>query len=197
MVISTRRMLAAAMATLLMAGPAAALTINEGSFGGDFSNAFGSPSAIPVQRDVVNGTLGAGDYDFLAFTGMIPGAQTVTFNFSSSALGTFLSAGTVNYSTSPFTSNTSGTNVGTFVLFDAGVIALRSQSLTLNLGSGFAGTLYLMLNLATGPNVNYSLSIPGNLPPAPVPLPATALLLLGAGAGLGALKRAKGRKSAA
>lgn len=192
----TKPVLAAALAVAALATPAVAATISESSFtGGDFSGAFASPTAIASGIDTVTGALGSGDRDFLSFTGMKTGAQTVTLSLT--ALGTGpLWTGGFRYSTTPFTSNTSGSLAGAIMMFNAPpVLVSMTQTLTFNLGATFGGTLFIALNQQKGSGISYSLSIPGNVPAA-VPLPATALLLGGAIAGLGASRR-KGKRTAA
>lgn len=162
-------MAAAACATLAL--PARAATITEGSFpGGDFSSAFASPTAIVNGYDVVTGSMGAGDYDFLHFTDMMPGAQTVTVNVTGpTGIGMYISRGTLRYSTTPFASRNAGTNVGSFLLSP---IFGTSQSFTFSLGPTFSGSLYLSLNVTMGPVMRYSVSVPGNIDLPGVPLPA-------------------------
>jgi hypothetical protein len=180
---------AVALAMTLLAAPAAAVTVTEGSFsGGDFSNAFGAPTTIVNGYDTVTGSLSSGDYDFLAFTGLAAGAQTITLNLTSTSAGFYFANGAMRYSATPFTSNASGTSAGTFTIFNFGFFSQTTQQLVLSLGPTFSGALYLALNLGGG-SAAYSLSAPGNAPVAPVPLPASALLLGGALAGIGALRR--------
>lgn len=175
------------------AAPANAATINEGT---DFSSTFNAPTSIANGFDTVTGTLGAGDRDFLSFTGLAAGAQTVTLNLTATG-GSTLWLGGFRYSTTPFTSNTSGTGAGSFFMYNFGIFgSSMTDTLSFSLGSTFAGTLYLALNLSSGAGASYSLSVPGNAPVAPVPLPATALLLGGALAGIGAVRR-KGKRAAA
>ena len=176
--------LAAALAVVALAGPVRSATITEGSFaGGDFSSSFAAPTGIANGYDTVTGSLGVGDRDYLSFTGLAPGAQTVTLSLAGSA-GLYLSLGTFRYSTTPFTSATSGTSAGNIFM-----LAFFSAPLSFNLGPSFAGSLYLGLNLTSGRALTYSLSVPGNAPIAPVPVPASALLLGAGVAGLGALRR--------
>lgn len=186
--------LAAALTVVTLAGPVWSATITEGSVsGGDFSGAFAAPTSITNGYDTITGSLGVGDRDFLSFTGLATGAQTVTLSLAGSA-GLYLSQGTFRYSTTPFTSNTSGTSAGNIFMF--AFFSAPTQTLSFNLGPSFAGSLYLGLNLTSGRALTYSLSVPGNAPVAPVPLPASALLLGGGVAGLGALRRRAKRTAA-
>lgn len=186
--------LAAALAAVALAGPVRSATITEGSFvGGDFSSTFGAPTGIANGYDTITGSLGVGDSDFLSFTGLAPGAQTVTLSLAGNA-GLYLSLGTFRYSTTPFTSATSGNSAGN--IFMLAFFSAPTQTLSFNLGPSFAGSLYLGLNLSFGRALTYSLSVPGNAPVAPVPLPASALLLGAGVAGLGALRRRTKRTAA-
>lgn len=184
------------LAIALGATPASAVTVNEGSFSGaDFSSDYASPSAIASGVTTINGTLGSGDSDFLSFTGMQTGAQTVTLNVAATGAGP-LWIGSILYSTTPFTSNSSGTIGGSMVMYNFPPLFVSlTQSLSFNLGATFGGTLFLALNQQMGSGFSYSIGVPGNVP-APVPLPAPVLLLGGAVAGLGVLRRKTGRAAA-
>lgn len=188
---------AAALGVALAVGASSvsATTVNEGSLsGGDFSSSFGSPTAIASGVGTVTGSLGANDRDFLSFTGMQTGAQSVTLNLTAIGAGPVWT-GSFLYSTTPFTSNTSGQFGGGIVMLNfAPFFVSMTQTLSFNLGATFGGTLFLAIHQQTGTGVSYSLDIPGNV--APVPLPATALLLGGAIAGLGASRR-RGKLAAA
>ena len=182
-----------ALMLMLAAAPVAATTIPEsGVGGGDFSNDWTSPTSIGFGFDHVQGTAGSSDYDYLVFTGMTPGAQTVSLSFNmplaSNPLG--LAGGTVQYGTVPFTSATGGSSAGGFFLTSYA----PTQMLTLNLGAGFGGTLYLGITALIGQNLGYSIGVPGNAPPPPVPLPASVGLLGGALAGFGAFGAARRSK---
>lgn len=176
------------------ASTAAAATISEGSFaGGDFSGTAMAPTAIAGGFDTVTGTIGGGDNDILAFTGMATGAQQVTLSFAApGGIGwSYISGGSVLYSTQPFRWDWDGTFAGSF----ATALWSPTSSVTINLGAGFAGSLYLAL-YSWGDISSYSISAPGNAAPAAVPLPAAGLLLGGAVAGVGALRR-RGKRAAA
>ncbi len=141
--------LVATFAVAAMAQASSAVTVNEGSFsGGDFSNGFSTPTNIVNGYDVITGSIASGDRDYLVFTGLASGAQTITLSFAGNA-GLYLSQGTVRYSTTPFTSNTSGTNPGNIFLL--ALFSAPTQTLSFNLGSSFAGSLYLGLSLTSGP----------------------------------------------
>ncbi|MCA0272869.1 MAG: VPLPA-CTERM sorting domain-containing protein [Proteobacteria bacterium] len=185
---------AAALGLAIAAGaaPAMAATINEGSFpGGDFSGSATAPTLIGNGFDTITGTIGSDD-DILAFTGMTSGAQQVTLSFAApnGIDWSYASGGSIYYSTQPFQWNWDGTFAGSFMT----ALWQPTSSVTINLGSGFAGALYLAL-YSWGNAGSYSIGVPGNAPPA-VPLPAPVLLLGGAIAGLGALRR-KAKRAAA
>lgn len=190
------RIAAAALAAVLMALPASAVTINEPSVaGGDFSDNWAAPSAIGFGYDIVNGQGSSSDPDYLVFTSMTPGAQSLSLTFTMPAgpnpLG--FAGGTVQYSFAPFTSATDGLSAGGYFLTSYA----PTQTLTLALGAGFAGTLYLGITTLIGNNIGYSITAAGNvLPASPVPLPASAALLaaaLAGAGGFGALRRSRRR----
>jgi hypothetical protein len=197
--ISVTPILAAVLAITLLAAPAAAVTINEGSFaGGDFSNAWASPTIIGNGYDTVTGATDGGytnNNDMLAFTGLAPGAQQVTLTFTApSGIGwSYIAGGSVLFSTQPFRWGWDGSYAGAFV----NSLSTPTSSVTINLDSSFGGALYLGI-YAWGQALGYSVSVPGNAPatPAPVPLPAAAGLLGGALAGLGALSRRRAKRAA-
>ena len=168
---------AALVAAGLAALPAGAATITELSLpGGDFSNSWSAPSLIGPGFDLVQGTGGANNYDILAFTGMAPGAQTVTLTFAApSGIGwSYAAGGNLLYSTQPFRWAWDGATAGVVSIGYAN----PSQTLSLALGPGFGGTLYLGLYFTYGQNLGYTVSLPGNAAPPPaVPLPASAWLL--------------------
>ncbi len=161
----------------LAAMPAGAATISELSQpGGNFSNSWTAPSVIGNGFDIVQGTGGANNYDILAFTGMAPGAQTVTLTFTApSGIGwSYAAGGNVLYSTQPFQWAWDGTTAGSVSIG----YATPTQTLSFNLGPGFGGALYLGLYFTYGQNLGYTVSLPGNAAPPPaVPLPASAWLL--------------------
>lgn len=185
---------AALVAAGLAALPAGAATITELSLpGGDFSNSWSAPSLIGPGFDLVQGTGGANNYDILAFTGMAPGAQTVTLTFAApSGIGwSYAAGGNLLYSTQPFRWAWDGATAGVVSIGYAN----PSQTLSLALGPGFGGTLYLGLYFTYGQNLGYTVSLPGNAAPPPaVPLPATAWLLASVlAAGATAARRVKRR----
>jgi hypothetical protein len=190
----TRGFRAALVAAGLAALPAGAATISELSLpGGDFSDSWAAPSVIGTGFDLVQGTGAANNFDILAFTGMAPGAQTVSLTFTApSGIGwSYAAGGNVLYSTQPFRWAWDGTTAGAVSIGYAN----PSQTLSLALGPGFGGTLYLGLYFTYGQDLGYAVSLPGNAAPPPaVPLPASAWLLGGAlAAGAGAARRARRR----
>ena len=185
-------------AALLLAGglaasPAVAATISELGFpGGDFSGSFSAPSVIGNGFDIVQGSGSANNYDLLAFTGLAAGAQTVTLDFAapSGIDWSYAAGGNVLYSTQPFNWAWDGTSAGNVSIGYAN----PTQSLSLALGPGLAGTLYLGLYFPYGQDLGYTISLPGNVAPPPaVPLPASAWLLGSALAAGAAARRARRR----
>jgi hypothetical protein len=176
--------------------PASAATINEGSFsGGDFSNKFKSPTLIGYGYDTVTGATDGGNgqnNDIFAFSSLNPGAQSLTLTFAAPTnIGlTFSSGGSIYYSTQPFGKNKGGTLAGSFSVD----FFSRTSSVYIPLASNFSGALYIGI-YGWGPSISYSVSVPGNAPPA-VPLPAAGLLLGGAVVGLGAFGRRRAKPAA-
>ena len=194
---SIKALALSAVAAVMMSVPSQGATVNEGTLG-DFSNNYATPTVIGNGFETVTGATSVGDLDFVQFSGLASGAQTVSVTFTPASLGTlFISSGTLRYSTQPFTSSTSGTSAGNFSIYDFGLFSSTTQTLSFNLDSSFNGSLFVSLSLALGSPVNYSISIPGNAYVAPVPLPASAALLLAGLGGVGAVSwRRKARRAA-
>lgn len=192
------RVAASVVLMLNWSAPAGAVTIQESSVpGGDFSNAWATPSVIGNGFDLVQGTGAGNNYDILALTGMTPGAQSVTLTFAapSGIDWSYAAGGSLLYSTTPFRWGWGwdGTNFGSVFLSYLTPV----QTVTLDLDQSFGGTLYLGLYFTFGQDIGYRISLPGNL--ASVPLPAGALLLSGALAAAGVVRgagRPKRRKAA-
>ncbi len=169
-----------------MAAPSHAATINESSvLGGDFSGLYLAPTVIRNGYDIVTGTVGTGDYDYLYFSGMRRGASTVSITLTAPP-GRYTAQGRVYYSTTPFTLTNQGTRAGNIRVTPG---QPGPQTITFNLGSSFAGSLYLSLNLSLGPVMRYSVYVPGNFGIPGVPVPAPVFMLGAAIAGLGAVSR--------
>ncbi|KMK67141.1 hypothetical protein [Puniceibacterium sp. IMCC21224] len=194
--LALRSVMFALVSIPLCALSVSASTVNETSVsGGDFSGDWQNFSIIESGATTVNGIWnGGGDHDFLAFTSLATGAQTVTLSFS--PIGpqgySYSAGGSVLWKTSPLQySAWEGTTLGN-VNFNHGNQS-TSQTLSLALDETFGGALYLQLYNNNG-TLQYSISAPGNaLGPASgsgdplvaaVPLPSAALLMFG---GLAAL----------
>lgn len=185
--------------TLLGAASASASTLLESSLpGGDFSGDWTNFTFVDQGVTTISGTWsGSNDYDFIAFTGLATGAQTITLTFTPIAplLDSFSGGGTVMWKDSALKwSAWEGSTLGAINLV-AG--SMDPQTLVLSLGASFAGTLFLQLYGTNSSPVAYNISAPGNaaeaaVPIGAVPLPAAAPLMVAglAGlAGLGALRR--------
>lgn len=177
--------------SIVMAVAAQAATINET----DFADGFASPdqnfnptyTQIGSGFDVVNGTLTRRNFDFIRFTSLNAGAQTVSLSFTLLApnanqrgqLGGEVRYSTVQ-STGPYTNNFSA---GTFDLQSGRNVdpALAAATLSFNLDDTFAGGDLFVNILPTYGNRTavYALGVPGNIPAA-IPLPPAGFLLLSA-----------------
>lgn len=168
------------------AGHAATLTeadLPSGSFGSSFDRL----TQVGAGFDTVAGTGSQNAYDNFVFTGLRPGAQTITLTFTAPAgIGPSYSAGgTVLYKTSAFAWGWDGTRLPTFQLDQR----TPSQTLALTLDERFTGNLYLALNFTHGSDLRYAISAPGNGlagTASPVPVPAGLALIATGIAALGA-----------
>lgn len=208
-----RRLLGAMVASVALASGASALTINESA--GDFSNNWLSPTQVGAGVTNISGTAARNDFEVFALSGLLPGAQTLTFDFSgvqSYVSGSFSAGGSILYSYTPFQFawdrdgsrnyavdyNSWTTGKGNKIKFhETGSL---TSSVSLTLASSFTGTLYLALAPTYGRTLAYSITLPAAPvappPPAPVPLPAAGALLATALVGLRLRLRRKSRKTA-
>lgn len=170
-----------------MAVPSHAATVAES---GDFSSNPLAPTRIQYGNDYVTGGIGTGDYDYLHFTSMNPGATTISITLTAPP-GRNVAQGRVYYSTTPFSLTNQGTRAGN-IRVNPGQPG--PQTITFNLGSSFAGSLYISLNLSLGPVMRYSVYVPGNIGIPGVPIPAPVLLLGAALAGMGAVSHRRRRR---
>jgi hypothetical protein len=185
--------------SLVIASAAGAATLSEAEVG-DFSGDFRAPTVIANGFDRVEGVWsGRNDHDLLAFTGLKPGAQTLTLRFAPiSPIGErehgFSAGGQVRWKTTPFQHSAwEGDKLGTVNVNHRnrhGVFAFA-----LHLAEDFGGRLWLGLFNTHG-SLAYTISAPGNaaapaapMPPAAVPLPGAAPLIVLALGALGAVVR--------
>ena len=195
----------AAAAALALGAPAAASTVHEGDLaGGSFSRSHASPTELAAGVTGVTGTGRASRDDFFVFTGLPTGAQTLTFTFSAEGgvNNSFSAGGHILTSFRPFRWEWDGTDHGSFGLNRH----KRTDTVTVRLGDGFAGTLFVGLYFTHGPTISYTVGTDATFPatqetaqtlPAEtdaigvVPLPGAGLMLLTAlgAAGLAARRR--------
>ena len=192
---------------LCFASAAQAATINEIDVAGGFSSNFATPTAIAVDTTTVNGTLSGGDFDFLHFTSLAAGAQSIILNFNladPNGLSGFQNAGgqvRVSETQPAFAFDGTRINPGaggndfelTYNPFNVGS-SVVTQTLSYSLDNSFAGGDFYVSILTTFSTQNFSFGLiaPGNaVTPSPVPVPAAGLLLLGALGGFAALRRRK------
>ena len=180
----------AALCALLFAAaqPAAAATVSEGDVaGGSFSGSYNDPTEIAPGVTTVTGTGSQNVFDFLVFTGLPAGAQTITFTFSPPEdYGYSYSAGGKLFvSTSPFNGLWSGTDLG---MFDVRYHQ-PSDSITIEFDDSFTGTLYVGLHFTHGKDLQYAITTDASYEDAPVvPVPGAGVLMLTGLAGVGALQ---------
>lgn len=187
------------LVSMSLACSAQAATLNESDFAGGFSSVQGNYTQVGFGFETINGTLSSNDFDFLQFTNLDAGAQTIslTFDFIDPASAPFFqnAGGTVRYSETFQNFAFNGTNAGNFQVSAGPFVNPTNNSTTLsfNLDNSFAGgPLFLHILPTFGVPFTYSANLTGNGggPIAPVPVPATGLMLLGALAfGLTAVRR--------
>ena len=192
----------AAAALITLSAPVSAATLTEADYGG-FSHNSGwvwgssasSSSEIGYGYTSVSGTGVSNQHDFLRFTGLPTGAQTVSISFGYVPDATSNNRDVSVY-WSPFVvCNWCGTGLGKFSMNAQN----PTRDYTLTLGDDFAGDLFLQLNFLSGTGIYYNITGSGfaamsdPTPPsgsAPaVPLPAGVWLGLSALAALGLLRR--------
>lgn len=188
-----RTLFIATLISLMTVNAASAATVNETDFAGGFSspNQFFNPTytSIGFGVDTINGTATANNFDFLRFTDLEAGAQTLTFNFAlqipAGQSNVFQNAGgqlyySENYLSGPY----NGTNAGTFAMArdPFNLPGTPTTTLSFTLANSFAGgDLFVNILPQFGQAFSYSLAITGNGGgPAPVPLPPAGALLLAA-----------------
>lgn len=177
------RLASALTLALALAAPAAASVVTEAD--GQFSRHWKDPTLIGAGVDTILGTAEKQNaHEFLALTGLKPGAQTLTFSFNApdSALSqdSYSAGGQVLWQAGPFQHAWAGTSAGSFQLSRW----TPESALEIVLGEDFEGPLHLGIYVTHGRDVSWSLvtaaadTAPvGGLPA--VPLPASALFVLG------------------
>lgn len=177
------------LVTLGLACGAQAATLNESDFAGGFSSVQGNYTQVGFGFETINGTLSNNDFDFLQFTNLDAGAQTISLTFDfinpGSATNFQNAGGTLRYSETFQNFAFNGTNAGSFQV-SAGPFepaSNNSTTLSFDLDNSFAGgPLFLHILPTFGVPFTYSANLTGNGggAVAPIPVPAPGLLLLGA-----------------
>lgn len=201
--VSLRCLLIPFLAFLCSASLATAATLNESDVGG-FSNSINGANGftqIAGGFDQIDGTLIRRESDFLRFTDLAAGAQTLTFNVNLlSTANNAQASGRLRYWTSepPGNAFTGGFDLPTFRLNGR---RNPSTSQSFSLSNDFVGGDLFVAVLSFSSNQDaytYSLGVPGNLGgPSQVPLPAAGWLLLAALGGAAWVSRRKNRANAA
>jgi hypothetical protein len=184
---SAMRFGAAVLLALGLSGAVSAATLSEADVsGGDFSG-WANPTTVAAGPTLITGTWGAqNDFDSLRFTGLTPGAQTITITFAPLVpIGptdwSFSAGGLIKWATDPFAHEDDGQSL-TWGFSLQHWNRDTVPSFTLTLADSFAGELYFNLKNTHGAGLlTWSIDAPGNAavvtPPASVPLPASGLLL--------------------
>lgn len=194
-----KKFLSAFFVSLCAASAVAAATINESDVPGGFgsNSQWFNPTytSISYGVDVVTGTATSNNFDFLRFTDLDAGAQSITFDFAvPNATGTVFTngGGQVYYSETYQSGPYNGTNAGGFNMFynPFNAFSTTTASLTFNLANSFAGGDLFVNILPQYGQFTYSVSLTGNGGlPAPVPVPAAGALMLAALGGLAFRRR--------
>jgi hypothetical protein len=178
---------------MTLVGAAQAATVNETDFGPNgFNVANGQPvSYTDIVRNIdgINGSVSQNQFDYLRFTSLDAGAQTISLTFDiliPPGNASFINGGgNVLYNEAPGNFAFDGTSAGTYQVSAGPFVPAANNSTTLsfNLDASFAGgPLFVHILPTFGGTVNYAVSLTGNGsgPIAPVPLPPAGVLLLSA-----------------
>ena len=174
--------------------PAGATTLNASDVPGGFSTSYLTPTVIGAGVTLVNATT-TGAPVVLEFNALPAGAQTLSFTFSiPSSIGvqgpsngwTYANAGgTLYYKTgTPFLYSAYEGAQLNYAMNNTSLTSF-TDTVTLALGSSFAGPLYISLPASWGSSVSLALAAPSNAiaapptvsVPAPVPIPRGAAML--------------------
>jgi hypothetical protein len=178
----------AGVVALAIGLPARAATLNASDVPGGFSTSYLNPTVIGAGITQINAST-TGAPIVLEFNALPAGAQTLSFTFSiPSSVGvqgpsngwTYANAGgTLYYKTgTPFLYSAYEGAQLSYAMNNTSLTSF-TDTVTLALGSSFAGPLYISLPASWGAPVSLSLAAPSNAiaAPAPVPLPPGAALL--------------------
>lgn len=144
--------------------PGASVFLESDVPSGAFSEDFANPTPVPPGNDLVAGTGQANAHDMLVLTDLPIGAQTLQLDFCypDGSPANFWAGGSVYFKTSPFDWNWNGTPAGNFALAPS----TPTDSVTIDLGSDFEGTLYLALYFTYGSEIAWNLGLPAGTSPA-------------------------------
>jgi hypothetical protein len=193
---------------LALSTPAQAATFNEVDIDQGFSTDYLSPTAIGAGYDTVEGTLSTTGYEFLSFTDLSPGAQTVSLTFDmvlpAGTNSYQQQAGYVRFSEDAFENSPEEGERSSFRLVynpNNTRQTVLSQTLSFDLDSSFTGSSIFfslrMTNSSLGA-LSFGVAVPGNsVGASPVPIPAAGFLLLAVLGGMfGFRKRGPAQKVA-
>lgn len=182
MSVAIRGALAGVAGSVALAGAAFAVTVSEGA--GDFSNNWLKPTQIGPGVSNITGAAAANDYEIFAISGLLPGAQTLTFDFSgaqSYVSGNLSAGGSILYSYTPFqyawdhdgslnySVDYNSWTTGKGDKAKTHTTGSLTASFGLTLASSFSGNLYLAILPTYGASLAYSIGLPA----APVTPPVT------------------------
>ena len=179
------RLLSALSLVLALAAPAAASVVTEAD--GQFSRHWKTPTAIGPGVDTILGTAERQNgHEFLALTGLTPGAQILSFVFTAPAWAlsqdSYSAGGQVLWKDRPFQHGWDGISAGSFQLSRW----TPESALEIILGEDFQGPLQLGIYFTHGRDVSWSVAAGTALRSAQapsvaaaVPLPASVAYSLG------------------
>lgn len=159
----TRVLWLALLALGLWTAAAPAQALDEAGVPGGFSSVHDSPSPVPGGNTVVTGSGSQNDPDYLVLPDLPPGAQTITLTFEApgGVFPGYVSGGEVRFKTSPFLHAWDGSRAGRFVVN----FGQPLRTVTITLGAGFTGPLYIAIYFTHGQTVAYTIGAPSNAAP--------------------------------